>query len=45
MLLKMGWTEGKGLGSNEDGTTEHVKVQKKMDNKGIGVDPLASRFL
>ncbi|KAF2895306.1 hypothetical protein ILUMI_10861 [Ignelater luminosus] len=36
MLERMGWKEGKGLGRNEDGLTEHVKVLYKSDNKGIG---------
>jgi hypothetical protein len=30
----MGWSEGKGLGSNEDGMKEHVKVAKKDDSLG-----------
>ncbi|ELR23219.1 Gpatch domain containing protein [Acanthamoeba castellanii str. Neff] len=38
MLEKMGWKEGKGLGANEDGTTEHIKVKKKIDNQGIGTE-------
>lgn len=36
MLQKMGWTEGKGLGKNEDGMAEHVKVAKKSNNLGLG---------
>mmetsp|Transcript_441 Transcript_441/g.978 ORF Transcript_441/g.978 Transcript_441/m.978 type:complete len:280 (-) Transcript_441:35-874(-) len=35
-LEKMGWTEGTGLGKNRDGRKEHVKVQKREDNMGIG---------
>ncbi|KAJ1567092.1 hypothetical protein HK096_010989 [Nowakowskiella sp. JEL0078] len=38
MLEKMGWQEGKGLGRNEDGQTEHVKVRLKKDSLGIGAD-------
>ena len=34
MLQKMGWAEGKGLGANEDGMQEHVKVSLKRDNLG-----------
>merc|ERR1712159_114363 len=36
MMKKMGWEEGKGLGKNNDGITEHVKVKKKDDKIGIG---------
>ncbi|KAF7417796.1 hypothetical protein HZH68_000449 [Vespula germanica] len=36
MLEKMGWTTGKGLGINEQGTTQHVKVKVKNDTVGIG---------
>ncbi|KAL2740643.1 G patch domain-containing protein 4 isoform X1 [Vespula squamosa] len=36
MLEKMGWTTGKGLGINEQGITQHVKVKVKNDTVGIG---------
>lgn len=32
----MGWKSGKGLGANEDGMTDHVKVSYKNDSKGMG---------
>ena len=35
-MEKMGWAKGKGLGANEDGKTDHVKVTYKMDNRGVG---------
>ncbi|KAI7834378.1 PIN2/TRF1-interacting protein, partial [Kickxella alabastrina] len=38
MLEKMGWSEGKGLGANEDGLKEHVKIKLKTNNFGIGAD-------
>ncbi|KAI8586375.1 hypothetical protein BDZ88DRAFT_509791 [Geranomyces variabilis] len=38
MMQKMGWTEGKGLGINEDGQKEHVKVRLKENNLGLGAD-------
>ncbi len=38
MLQKMGWAEGKGLGTNEQGQTENVKVVKKFDARGVGAD-------
>ncbi|CAI2175374.1 11285_t:CDS:10 [Funneliformis geosporum] len=36
MLSKMGWLPGKGLGVNEDGAKEHIKLSLKQDNLGIG---------
>ena len=38
MLQKMGWSKGKGLGKNEDGSTSHIKVKKKEDSQGLGLD-------
>jgi Pin2-interacting protein X1 len=35
MLQKMGWTEGKGLGKNETGMTEHIKAEVRDQNEGI----------
>ena len=34
MLQKMGWSDGKGLGVNEDGTKEHIKISKKDNTLG-----------
>jgi len=36
MLSKMGWSPGKGLGINEDGEKECIKLSVKQDNLGIG---------
>ncbi|KAI8968980.1 hypothetical protein BDF20DRAFT_792647, partial [Mycotypha africana] len=36
MLQKMGWAPGKGLGVNEDGHKEHVKIRLKDNNLGVG---------
>ncbi|XP_041983166.1 PIN2/TERF1-interacting telomerase inhibitor 1 [Aricia agestis] len=36
MLEKMGWSEGKGLGANENGIVEHVIARYKNDEKGLG---------
>ena len=36
MLAKMGWNEGKGLGKNEDGMQDHIKVKKRDDTLGLG---------
>ncbi|XP_014474939.1 PREDICTED: uncharacterized protein LOC106744564 isoform X2 [Dinoponera quadriceps] len=41
MLEKMGWTSGKGLGVNEQGITEHIRVNKRTfqgEKIGIGYD-------
>lgn len=35
MLMKMGWEEGKGLGANEDGSTENLNLAYKSDTVGI----------
>ncbi len=37
-LKKLGWQEGKGLGSREQGITEHVKVKRLAEGKGLGGD-------
>lgn len=36
LLEKMGWQQGKGLGANEDGIKENIKVKFKCDTKGVG---------
>ncbi|KAI9495214.1 hypothetical protein BDB00DRAFT_786552 [Zychaea mexicana] len=38
MLMKMGWAPGKGLGVNEDGNKEHVKIRLKENTLGLGAD-------
>lgn len=37
-MEKYGWREGKGLGREEKGNTEPLKVKLKFDNTGIGHD-------
>lgn len=36
MLEKMGWSKGKGLGAQEQGATEHIKVRVKNNHLGLG---------
>ncbi|XP_030387016.1 PIN2/TERF1-interacting telomerase inhibitor 1 isoform X2 [Scaptodrosophila lebanonensis] len=36
MLEKMGWSKGKGLGANEDGSTDFVRVNYKDSVDGLG---------
>lgn len=38
LMEKMGWEKGKGLGANETGITENIKVKYKSDTKGVGFD-------
>jgi Pin2-interacting protein X1 len=37
-MEKMGWSEGKGLGKNEDGIAKHIKVAKREDAAGLGTE-------
>jgi Pin2-interacting protein X1 len=37
-MEKMGWMEGQGLGKNNDGLTNHIKVIKKEENTGLGLE-------
>lgn len=38
MVSKMGWTEGQGLGANNDGITKHLWTKKRADAVGIGAE-------
>lgn len=38
MLEKMGWSKGKGLGANEDGSRDFVRVRYKNDIQGLGYE-------
>lgn len=40
MLMKMGWTEGKGLGRNEQGMSTYVKAIKNDEKSGIFLEIL-----
>jgi len=37
MLAKFGWKEDKGLGKNEDGITNAIKLKKREDGLGLGM--------
>lgn len=36
LMEKMGWSKGKGLGANEQGATENIKVKPKNNTVGLG---------
>jgi Pin2-interacting protein X1 len=44
-MAKMGWTEGTGLGKNRDGMVSHIKVKKREENMGLGVEKERTRLL
>ena len=35
-MEKMGWEKGRGLGVNQQGETDIIKVRHKDDSKGVG---------
>lgn len=37
-LEKMGWSEGTGLGKKRNGVTTHIKVTKRQDSAGLGIE-------
>jgi hypothetical protein len=45
MLLKMGWREGKGLGSKENGIKECIQVRKRRNLVGLGAENPANQWL
>lgn len=38
MLQKMGWKEDKGLGKNETGIVSSVKIKKREEKIGLGME-------
>ena len=42
LLKSMGWSEGKGLGRQEDGIASAVEVKKKDDAAGVSPAPSLS---
>ena len=35
LMEKMGWSKGKGLGLNQDGNVDIIRVQQKQDTVGM----------
>jgi hypothetical protein len=44
-LAKFGWSQGKGLGKSEEGIKTHVRVQKRVEGVGIGIESQAGTKL
>lgn len=44
-MAKMGWKQGTGLGKKRDGIVSHIKVKKREENTGIGVEKERTRQL
>lgn len=44
-MAKMGWKEGTGLGKNRNGIVSHIKVKKREENMGLGVEKERTRKL
>lgn len=42
-MQKMGWKEGTGLGKNRDGMVSHIKVKKREENSGLGIEKERTR--
>lgn len=38
MLAKSGWKEGQGLGKQKQGTTEPVKIKRRVESLGLGAE-------
>lgn len=38
MLLKMGWDSEKGLGKDGEGVVSHIKVKKREEGLGLGME-------
>ena len=44
-MAKMGWKEGTGLGKKRNGITSHIKVKKREENSGLGIEKERTRKL
>ncbi|XP_037527630.1 ABC transporter F family member 4 isoform X1 [Rhipicephalus sanguineus] len=45
LMKQMGWSEGKGLGKNEDGSPDFIRPKKKVNTKGIGFNGVDDRWI
>ena len=41
MLQKMGWREDKGLGKNDSGSVASIKVSKREEGLGLGMEKVS----
>lgn len=44
MLTKSGWKEGQGLGKQKQGTTEPVKIKRRVESLGLGADKVKGNW-
>ena len=42
MLQKMGWKEDKGLGKNDSGSVASIKVSKREEGLGLGMEKVTT---
>lgn len=35
--MKMGWSEGKGLGKKQAGMTDCLQIKRREDGQGLGI--------
>lgn len=45
MLQKMGWKEDKGLGKNDSGSVASIKVSKREEGLGLGMEKVRASLL
>lgn len=45
LLKQLGWSEGKGLGLNEDGMAEALRVKQKKDQTGVRILRATNRWI
>lgn len=45
MLQKMGWREDKGLGKNDSGSVASIKVSKREEGLGLGMEKVTTSII